>query len=89
MSSNLKIQSTVYPEVKLTQDQWMHKLWVSSGYVKPTQYYTENHFCPVVKKERSFIHRILDSFRIKKMDTNDQKKSPLAEELHASLPGKE
>jgi hypothetical protein len=87
MNKKLKIQSTVYPETQLSQQEWMTLHWVSSGYVKPTQYYTENHFQPVIKKEQNFINRILNSFRKNKMDSNDQKKPPLAPELHASLPG--
>lgn len=38
----LKLQSVVEPTEQLTQDEWFNQFGVSSGYVKPTNYFQGN-----------------------------------------------
>jgi hypothetical protein len=53
----LRIQRSVYPETKISQQQWMQSYGVSTAYVKPTNYYTGNHFEPV--EQTNIFNRIL------------------------------
>ena len=39
---NLKIQKVTHPTERLAEQEWMHMFNVSTGYVKPTKFFTGN-----------------------------------------------
>lgn len=42
--NNLKVSKVVHPVDRPSQDRWMKELNVSTGYVKPVNYYQGNEF---------------------------------------------
>ena len=55
--NNLNIRSTAVPANQLSQNDWMQEFRAGSAYIKPTNYYTGNHFQPVTND--SIINRII------------------------------
>ena len=54
----LKISKSVVPEQKMDQNEWFETFKAGSAYIKPTTYFSGNHFEPVSTHE-SIFNRIL------------------------------
>ena len=55
---NLKIASTIKPEQQLDQNEWFETFKAGSAYIKPTTYFSGNHFEPVTLRD-SLFNRII------------------------------
>lgn len=43
-NDKLKLSKSTYPTNQPSQDEWFRKYGVGSGYIRPTQYFSGNHF---------------------------------------------
>ena len=58
METKLNVSRVVEPQDRPSQQEWFKQLNVSSGYVRPYQYFKDNHFdTEVFKKNKYRSHR--------------------------------
>ena len=62
-NQNLRIRSTVVPQDRPEYNEWSKMLGAGSAYIKPTNYFTGNHFEPV-SNNNSLFNRILNWLNI-------------------------